>query len=69
MCATLAKTLTLLQESIYNDAAGIFEHLQPKKSNLAGESQWTKLSIELIQQKNLLLAQINSASLPNSTAY
>ena len=38
MCATLAETLTLLQESIY-DAAGIFEHLQPKKSNLAGESQ------------------------------
>ena len=39
MCATLAETLTLLQESIYNDAAGIFEHLQPKKRNLAGESQ------------------------------
>ena len=69
MCATLAETLTLLQESIYDDPAGIFEHLQPKKRNLAGESQWTKLSIELIQQKNLLLAQINSASLPDSTAY
>ena len=61
MCATLAETLTLLQESIYNDAANIFGHLQPKKRNLAGQSRRTKLSIELIQQKNLLLAQINSA--------
>ena len=38
MCATLAETLTLLQESIYNDAANIFGHLQPKKRNLAGQS-------------------------------
>ena len=38
MCGTLAKTLTLLQESIYNDAANIFEHLQPKNRNLNGPS-------------------------------
>ena len=49
-------------------------HLQPKKRNLAGQSQRAKLSTDFIQQKNLLLAQINSASLPeqkaaNSTAY
>ena len=31
MCATLAETLPLLQKSIYNDAANIFGHLQPKK--------------------------------------
>ena len=68
MCATLAETLTLLQESIYNDAANIFGHLQPKKRNLAGQSWRTKLSIELIQQKNLLLAQINSVSLPEQKA-
>ena len=68
MCATLAETLTLLQESIYNDAANIFGHLQPKKRNLAGQSRRTKLSIELIQQKNLLLAQINSAALPEQKA-
>ena len=68
MCATLAETLTLLQESIYNDAANIFGHLQPKKRNLAGQSRWTKLSIELIQQKNLRLAQINSAALPEQKA-
>ena len=45
MCANLAETVSLL-------------HLQPKKRNLAGQSRRTKLSIELIQQKNLLLAQI-----------
>ena len=63
MCATLAETVSLLQESIYIEAANIFGHLQPKKRNLAGQSRRTKLSIELIQQKNLLLAQIKSASL------
>ena len=68
MCATLADTLSLLQESIYNDAANIFGHLQPKKRNLAGQSRRTKFSIELIQQKNLLLAQIKSASLPEQNA-
>ena len=68
MCATLADTLSLLQESIYNDAANTFGHLQPKKRNLAGQSRRTKFSIELIQQKNLLLAQIKSTSLPEQNA-
>ena len=48
MCATLAETLTLLQESIYNDAANIFGHLQPKKRNVAEQSRQTKLSSEFI---------------------
>lgn len=48
MCATLPETLTFLQKSIYNDAANIFEHLQPKKRNLAEQRRRTKLSIELI---------------------
>ena len=39
-----------------------------KKRNLAGQSLQTKLSIELIQQKNLLLAQISSATLPEQKA-
>ena len=43
-------------------------HLQPKKRNLAGQSQRTKLSTDFIQQKNVLLAQINSASLPEQKA-
>ena len=42
----------------------MFGHIQPKKRKLAGQSRRTKLSIELIQQKNLPLDQINPASLP-----
>ena len=64
MCATLAETVSLLQESIYIEAANIFGLFNQKKRNLAGQSRRTKLSIQLIQQKNLLLAQIKSASLP-----
>ena len=59
MCATLAETVSLLQESIYIEAANIFGHLQRKKRNLAGQSRRTKLSIELIQQKNLLWLKLN----------
>ena len=66
MSATLAETLSLLQESIYIEAANVFGHLQPKNRNLAGQSWRTKLSIQLIQQKNLFLAQIKSASLPEN---
>ena len=68
MCATLAETVSLLQESIYTEAANIFGHLQPKERNLAGQSRQTKLSTQYIQQKNLLLAQIKSASLPEQQA-
>ena len=68
MCATLAETVSLLQESIYTEAANIFGHLQPKNRNLVGQSQQTKLSIQLIQQRNMLLAQIKSASLPEQHA-
>ena len=37
--------------------------IKSKEKNLVGESWQTKLSIQLIQQKNLLSAQIKSASL------
>ena len=65
MCA---ETVSLLQESIDIEAANTFGHLQPKKRNLAGQSRRTKLSIQLIQQKNLLLALIKSPSLPEQQA-
>ena len=68
MSATLAETLSHLQESIYIEAANIFGHLQPKNRNLAGQSRWTKLSIQHIQQKNLFLTQIKSASLAEQQA-
>ena len=34
MCATLAETVSLLQESIYTEAANIFGHLQPRQKRL-----------------------------------
>ena len=68
MCANLAETVSFLQESIYTKAANIFGHLQPNKRKLAGEGPRTKLFIQLIQQNNLLLAQIKSAFLAEQQA-
>ena len=39
ICATLAETVSLLQESIYTEAANYFGHVQPKK-----KPGWTKLT-------------------------
>ena len=66
MCTTLEETVALLQETIYTEAASIFGHLHHKRRQLVG--QRTKLSIQLIEQKNLLLAQIKSSSLPEQQA-
>ena len=52
-----------LSETMLFIHVDIFGHLQPKKRNLAGQSRRTKWSIQLTQQKNLLSAQIKSASL------
>ena len=68
MCTTLAKTVSLLQETIYAEAACISGHLLQKTRRLAGQSWRTKLSIQLIHQKHLLLAQIKSSSLPEQQA-
>ena len=67
LCTTLAETVSLLQETIYTEAASIFGHLQQNTRRLAGQSWRTKLSIPLIHQKNQLLAQIKS-SLPDQQA-
>ena len=64
-CNSLTERLDLLQNSIYNEAASIFGHSQPCKRNLAGHSRRTKLSIQLIKEKNLLTAQIKSIFLPD----
>ena len=53
---------------IYAEASNIFGHFQPKKINLAGQNWRIKLSIQRIQQKNLLLAQNKSTSLPEQQA-
>ena len=48
---SLRELLDLLQNTIYNDAANIFDHSQPPKRNLAGHSRRTKLSIQFIKEK------------------
>ena len=63
MCTTLAETVSPLQETIYTEAASIFGHLQQKTRH-----RRTKLSIQLIYQKNLLLAQIKLSSLLDQQA-
>ena len=45
MCASVVDTLSLLEESIYTEAANIFGHLQPKKRNVSGQCQQTECSI------------------------
>ena len=65
---TSAETVSHLQETIYSEAASIFGHLQQKTRCLPGQSQRTKLSIQLIQKENLLLAEIKSSSLPDQQA-
>ena len=64
-CNSLTERLDLLQNTIYNEAANIFGHSQPPKRNLAGQSRRTKLSIQLIKEKNLLTAQISTIFLPD----
>ena len=68
MRTTVAERVSLLQETIYTEAASIFGHLQHKTRGLAGQSRRTKLLIQLIHQKNLPLAQIKSSSLPEQQA-
>ena len=68
MCTNLTETKALLQKGIYTEAGSIFGHLQHKTRGLAGQSQRTKLSIQVIHQKNLLLAHIKSSSLPEQQA-
>ena len=68
MYTILAELVSLLQGTIYSEAASIFGHLQQKTRRLNGQSRRTKLSIQLIHQKNLLLAQIKSSSLPDQQA-
>ena len=58
-CNSLTEQLDLLQNTIYDEAASIFGHSQATNRSLARQSKRTKLSIQLIKEKNLLTAQIN----------
>ena len=64
-CNSLIERLDLLQHTTYNEAANIFGHSQPPKRNLARQSWRSKLSIQLIKEKNSLTAQISTISLPD----
>ena len=55
---SLIAQLDLLQNTIYKEAANIFCQSQPPKKHLAGQSRRTKLSIQIIKEKNLSMAQI-----------
>ena len=58
---TLSERLKRLESTIFVEAATLFGHLPPPNRNLAGQSRRTKLSINLIKEKNLLPAQIKSS--------
>ena len=60
---TLSERLNLLESTIFAEAVDLFGHSPPPNQNLAGQSCRTKLSINVIKEKNLLLAQIKSSSL------
>ena len=59
---TLSERLNHLESTVLAEAATLFGHSPPPNRNLAGQSCRTKLSINLIKEKNLLLAQIKSSS-------
>ena len=61
---TLSKWLNHVESTISAEAAVQFCHPPPPNHNLAGQSHRTKSSINLIKEKNLLLAQIKSSPLP-----
>ena len=61
---TLSERLNHLESTIFAEAATLFGHSPPPNRNLAGQSCRTELSINLIKENNLLLAQIKLSSLP-----
>ena len=61
---TLSKWLNHVESTISAEAAVQFCHPPPPNHNLAGQSHRTKSSINLIKEKNLLLAEIKSSPLP-----
>ena len=62
--ATLSKWLNHVESTICAEAAVQFCHSPPPNHNLAGQSHRTKSLINLIKEKNLLLAEIKSSPLP-----
>ena len=61
---TLSGRLNHLESTIFAEAATLFGQSPPPNRNLTGQSCRTKLSINLIKEKTLLLAQIKSSFPP-----
>ena len=61
---TSSERLNRPESTIFAEAATLFSHSPPPNCNLAGQSCRTKLLLNVIKEKNLLLAQIKSLSLP-----
>ena len=61
---TLCERLNHLESTIFAEVPTLFGHSPPPNQNLACQSHRTKLSINLINEKNLLLTQIKSSSFP-----
>ena len=59
-CNLLTERLDLQQNVVYSEAANIFGHSQLAKRNLTRQSRRTKLTIQLIKEKNMLMAHINT---------
>ena len=65
-CNSLSVRVKHLADTIYSEASKIFGHCTIfPKINLAGKSRATLLSINLINQKSLLLTQISSTVDPH----
>ena len=58
---TLSERLNRLESTIFAEAATLFGHPPPPNRNLAGQSRRTKLSVNLIKENDLLLAQIKTS--------
>ena len=54
MCVTLAETVSLLQESIYTEAANIFGYLQPKKETLLDKVDELSCPLNLFNKSTCL---------------
>ena len=54
----LSERLNCLESTVSAEAATLFGHSPPTNHNLAGQIHRTELSVNLMKEKNLLVAQI-----------
>ena len=64
MCTTLADTISILQESIYTEAANIFGHFQLKKRNLAEQIDELSCPFNLFNKRTCFWLKLNQFFIP-----